>query len=680
MKEEYYLYLFGFIITFLISSILSFYTYKNRSSQSHIFFILINISIVIWSLGSLFEFLAIDIPTKIFWAKVCYLGVATVAPFLFMFTLSYGNYEKYIKMNNIIFLMLIPAIVVILVFTNEWHGLIWSQANLINTVVGPVIVYNYNIGATINLIYSYSLLLASIFILIYILINSAKIYKFQVLAILLGILFPFIFNIIYALNLFNISANITSISFTITAIMLSIGVFKYELLDVLPLAHNKIFENMGSAYMVFDYQNRLLEINKNAEMMFKINNNDIGKPLNLILDDDGFRSVYYDANIHNTEMRLKIYDNNWVSIQKTRIDYSRTDYGCLVIITDIGKRKKYEIDLKESQRALNTLISNLQGIVYRCNNDKKWTMKFMSSGCLELTGYSSEDFINNNKKSYGSIINPKDQEHILEEIQNALLKKEPFEIIYRIKTCSGGEKFVWEKGRGVFSKEDDVIALEGFITDLTALINAEKGLKKSLKEKEILLKEIHHRVKNNMQIISSLLNLQSKYIETKTPEEILKETQDRIKTMSLVHEKLYNSQDIEKIDFGDYLEGLVLILARSYDTSYLKIQVNASHIFMDINSTIPCGLIVNELITNAIKHAFPENVHGKINVDFYKEEDNLKLIIRDNGVGIPEDIDIENVETLGLNLLISLVNQLDASLKIDTANGTSIEITFKELK
>ncbi len=180
MKEEYYLYVFGFIITFLISSILSIYTYKNRSSQSHIFFILINISIIIWSLGSLFEFLAIDIPTKIFWAKVCYLGVATVAPFLFMFTLSYGNYEKYIKMNNIIFLLLIPVIIIILVFTNEWHGLIWSQANLINTLVGPVIVYNYNIGATINLIYSYSLLLASIFILIYILINSAKIYKFQV--------------------------------------------------------------------------------------------------------------------------------------------------------------------------------------------------------------------------------------------------------------------------------------------------------------------------------------------------------------------------------------------------------------------------------------------------------------------------------------------------------------------
>ena len=208
----------------------------------------------------------------------------------------------------------------------------------------------------------------------------------------------------------------------------------------------------------------------------------------------------------------------------------------------------------------------------------------------------------------------------------------------------------------------------------------EDKVNRSLKEKDVLLQEIHHRVKNNLQIVSSLLSLQSRYIEQPDSIEIFRDSQSRIKSMALVHEKLYQSGDLTRINLSEYIPDLVSDLFRSYGVNYNLVQfkINSENISLDINTAIPCGLIINELVTNSIKHAFQGIIKGEIVVELKYEDDCLKMKVQDNGVGFPEEVNLSNIKTLGLQLVISLTKQLDGSIELIKENGTSFNIIFKE--
>lgn len=207
-----------------------------------------------------------------------------------------------------------------------------------------------------------------------------------------------------------------------------------------------------------------------------------------------------------------------------------------------------------------------------------------------------------------------------------------------------------------------------------------KEIKTSLAEKEILLKEIHHRVKNNLMIIYSLLNLQAGYLEDEKSREIFKESQSRARSMALIHERLYLSTDLKLIDFGDYLQTLSAELLHTYATQkeIIELEMNVENIKMDINHAIPLGLISNELITNCFKHAFPNGRNGKVQIDLRKNGGLCEMIVRDNGVGFPEEIDFRNTNSLGLQMINSLTKQIDGSIDLDNNPGTEFKITFKD--
>lgn len=208
---------------------------------------------------------------------------------------------------------------------------------------------------------------------------------------------------------------------------------------------------------------------------------------------------------------------------------------------------------------------------------------------------------------------------------------------------------------------------------------AEEQIKASLQEKEVLLREIHHRVKNNLQIISSLLNLQAKYLKDEQILEIFKNSQKRIESMALIHEQLYQSKNLAKINFADYTRKLVsnLFSAYVFNSDTTKLQLDLENIFIDIDVAIPCGLIINELILNSLKYAFPEGKTGMISVDFYpNEQEKFVLVVSDNGIGFPEDFDFKNTESLGLQLVNDLTSQLDGDIQLDTSKGVKITITF----
>jgi PAS domain S-box-containing protein len=212
----------------------------------------------------------------------------------------------------------------------------------------------------------------------------------------------------------------------------------------------------------------------------------------------------------------------------------------------------------------------------------------------------------------------------------------------------------------------------------------QEALQASLREKEILFREIHHRVKNNMQIISSLFNLQAGHVKDKDARRMLKEGQLRIRSMALVHEKLYQSRDLSKIDFADYLRSLSDHLFQFFriDAGRIRLETDLEHIHVDINSAVPCGLLVTELITNALKHAFPGDRKGVIGISFHRKEDGggaIELRVADDGVGFPGAVDFLSTETLGLQIVSLLVGQLEGTIKLDRESGTAFTVVFREL-
>ncbi|WP_243147618.1 response regulator, partial [Scytonema sp. UIC 10036] len=200
----------------------------------------------------------------------------------------------------------------------------------------------------------------------------------------------------------------------------------------------------------------------------------------------------------------------------------------------------------------------------------------------------------------------------------------------------------------------------------------------SLREKEVLLKEIHHRVKNNLGIVSSLLQMQCRRTQDSQATAILLDSQNRIASIALVHEKLYRSQDLANINFAQYIPDLVTHLFDSYNmkSSHIKLHFQVEDTSLDIETAIPCGLIVNELVSNALKYAFPNNQAGEIIMKLYEHEHQLTLIVRDNGVGLPVDFDKKKTKTLGIKLIQGLVKQLRGSIEINSEQGTEFKITL----
>jgi two-component sensor histidine kinase len=216
--------------------------------------------------------------------------------------------------------------------------------------------------------------------------------------------------------------------------------------------------------------------------------------------------------------------------------------------------------------------------------------------------------------------------------------------------------------------------------DITERKLAEVKIKASLEEKEVLLREIHHRVKNNMQIISSLLMLQSHNIEDKKYKDIFIESQTRIYSMALIHEKLYQSESLAQINFKEYIDGIVSNIFESYCIkSNIKIDLNIENIPINIDYAVPCGLIINELVTNSLKYAFPDGRPGRIQISLKSGDNNMiQLSISDDGIGIAKDMDIRKTKSLGLHLVTALAeSQLHGKIDINREKGTEFQIKFK---
>ncbi|MBY0526828.1 MAG: response regulator [Gemmataceae bacterium] len=225
-------------------------------------------------------------------------------------------------------------------------------------------------------------------------------------------------------------------------------------------------------------------------------------------------------------------------------------------------------------------------------------------------------------------------------------------------------------------------ANQGLQAEVGERKRAEEQIKASLHEKEVLLREIHHRVKNNLQVICSLLTLQSRYIKDPQALEMFKETQGRVKSMAVIHQKLYQAKDLARINFAQHIQDLATSILRTYATgASVALKTEVEDVVLGIDTVIPCTLIIHELLTNCLKYAFPDGRRGEIRIALQEEKDRrYRLTVRDNGIGLPKGLDYRNAPSLGLQLVIALTDQLEGTLQMVQDGGTSVVITFRDIK
>ncbi|MBI5680560.1 MAG: PAS domain-containing protein [Methanobacterium sp.] len=230
------------------------------------------------------------------------------------------------------------------------------------------------------------------------------------------------------------------------------------------------------------------------------------------------------------------------------------------------------------------------------------------------------------------------------------------------------------------NSKGEVLGSVHIARDITERKLMEEKLKKTLNEKEMLIKEVHHRVKNNLMMISSLLNIQSSYIKDKDVKELFKESQNRAKSMALIHQKLYQTGNVKEIEFSEFLRSLSTEILHSFNTKkQINLILDLHEATIDVDRAIPLGLIATEIIINSFKHAFPDGT-GEIKVEFSKNGDLFQLTISDNGIGFPEDFDFRTQGDMGMTLINGLTSQIDGSIDMKRENGTKFIIKFTDEK
>ena len=343
-------------------------------------------------------------------------------------------------------------------------------------------------------------------------------------------------------------------------------------------------------------------------------------------------------------------------------------------------KKAAEKKLKDQASKINAIFNSTAMLIWTVDKNMRIVAynKVFADQYFKFLG--EEVSIGSNfLKAIKSKVDP-DNYIMLEKFFKAAFKGENQQFEGVLRGDEGVKKWMESFFNPIYSEHNEIKEISCLSHDITDKVLIQKQMEESIHEKEILLQEVHHRVKNNLQVISSILNLQSSYVKDENSLNILRESQNRIKSMSFIHESLYQTKDFAHIEFSDYIFSLSRNLIHSYSmtTSGIKLVTDFEKTHLSLDQAIPCGLIANELISNALKYAFVDKDEGEISVSIRDKDGQIEMEISDNGIGLPEDLDYENSDSLGLQLVYTLVDQLDARIEVDTLKGTKYLITFEK--
>lgn len=556
MNDAHLFYAIILAISGLVAFFLTIYMWKRRKVPGACYISMAFFGVALWSFSAMNEVFASNLASNIFWSQISYFGPLFITPLWFLFAVTYTQNEKWINNSRSLVLMIISTFILLMVFTNQWHGLVWPQVTSVQTASGMNFIYSHGVGVWIAATYSYVLMIMGMILLLQTVINSEGLYRYQAGLLIGGAIFPLFLNAVYLEGMFPVQGvDPTPFGFLITVVLSAWSIFKFQFLEVMPVAHTTLFKNMENSVVVLDAKNKVVELNPAAEKLLDLDRNVLGQSAD--------------------------------SVMKHVNDFTVPD--------------------GETQKHYETRLINLNSV---------------------------------------------------------------------------GSKSHWldVKIKPIHSKNSLLGHLVS-LTDITRTKMAEERAQNAVKEKELLMKETHHRVKNNLMVISSLLNIQSRYVKDENARSVLKESRNRANSMALIHERLYGFSDLKNINFGEYVRSLVGDLFKNYavSTDAVKLEMAVEDVQMDVDTAIPMGLILNELVSNSLKYAFPAG-KGTLKIVFKGEGENLFLSVKDDGVGISAGIDIKKTDTLGLTLIRSLVEQVGGKLTVGSSHGTEVCVVFQDKK
>lgn len=353
--------------------------------------------------------------------------------------------------------------------------------------------------------------------------------------------------------------------------------------------------------------------------------------------------------------------------------------GIVVNARDVTEREAVAEALRQSEERYRLHFANINDVVYSFDSQLK--LLSAAPSIERHLGVKPEEFVGKSILEL-NVLPSEYLEKAAIEASQVLAGKRIEGTIYEFIAKDGSRKIAEISSSPIF-QDAKVVATVNVARDITERVHADERLRASLREKEVLLKEIHHRVKNNLQIISSLLNLQAANLHDPFALAHFQDSQHRIRSMALIHERLYRSGDLAHVDFQEYLHDLTGHLLQSYraQTNEVVLKIKVDDIYLDIDTAIPCGLIVNELVSNALKHAFPDARSGVIGVEMFCTDDGqTRLIVGDNGIGMPSDVDLLHSTSLGLQLVASLTKQLGGTISVCGNTGTTVTVSFSSSK
>ena len=357
----------------------------------------------------------------------------------------------------------------------------------------------------------------------------------------------------------------------------------------------------------------------------------------------------------------------------------------VLVVRDVTERDRAEAERRKAEARFRSLVEQIPAVTFMGSLNEDKNEFYVSPQIEALLGFSQEEWLSDPFLWFNQL-HPEDRAYCNQEFARGCVTGGPFRAEFRALTRDGN--VVWVHGEAHVVRDEDghPLFIQGVAYDITESKRAEQvvrasaeQLKASLQEKEVLLKEIHHRVKNNLQVISSLLKLQVNHIQDPSALEMFNESRNRIQSMALVHEKLYQSANLSRVDFGEYARSLSALLVRSYGAKAARIALKTEieDVSLSVDLSVPLGLIINELVSNSLKYAFPGGRGGEVRIEIHRSEPNqIQLLVADDGIGFPAALDFRKTETLGMQLVRTLTEQIGGSIELRSDPGTEFRVSF----
>jgi PAS domain S-box-containing protein len=729
-----------------------------------------------WCFGYAMELGSPSLGAKVFWAKAQYPGINLVPIAWLVHALQYTGREKWVTFRTLAPLSIVPILSVLLTFTNDAHGLVWSSVHLDTRLPTSMLAQTFNVWFWVMLTYSNVVVLGGFAIFMQMFVQSRLLYRRQIMVLLFAGTIVGLASVLGPVGLNPVPhLDLEPFAFGIAGPIVAWGLFFLRLGDIGPVAHQSIIEGILDGIVVLDEQDRILEVNRAAQALIGCAASAvIGMPIQeawpawqaqerrlhdtsgeMVLGK-GDRKQCYDVRVSSLEgargqlvgrvlilrdvtertqaqealQALNAELESRVLARTAELDRVNTE-----LVREVDERIQAEESLLQRNRALLSLQAAATAtassldlpfvldtvtwemtdmlavedcVIYEWDQEKDTLSILARYGfsnpgegtpqgqTIRLADYALRKSVLSERYaqqvSIGMAAAGSGEAAYMHEAGTRSLLMLPMVFQDRVV---GLVEMIEGRSERVFTDQEISLAqllanqaasaienarlYERAQQEIAERMSVEEQIKASLEEKVILLKEIHHRVKNNLQVISSLLNLQARTVEDPETLEVLRDSRNRVRSMALIHEKIYRSHDLAKVDFADYIQNLASFLIRSYrsQSASVALTVDADGVFLAIDIAVPCGLIINELISNALKHAFADGRTGEIQVTLRPNgNQHMTLTVSDNGVGFPAELDFRETDSLGLQLVNTLVRQIDGTIELHRDGGTRFEIAF----